>query len=109
MHGSGIQREALELLEWPRLAEQVAGFASTAAGRRHCKGLPLASSAAGSRRLLAETTELLALEGLVEGGLSFAGMADIAATVTLCAKGGCAGGEALLAVAVTLAAARRLR
>jgi DNA mismatch repair protein MutS2 len=109
MHGSGIQREALDLLEWPRLAEQVAGFASTAAGRRHCQGLPLASSAAGSRRLLAETTELLALDGLVEGGLSFAGVADIAATVTLCAKGGCAGGEALLAVAVTLAAARRLR
>ncbi|MFM7393467.1 MAG: endonuclease MutS2, partial [Cyanobium sp.] len=109
MHGSGIQREALELLEWPRLAEQVAGFASTAAGRRHCQGLPLASSAAGSRRLLAETTELLALDGLVEGGLSFAGVADIAATVTLCAKGGCVGGEALLAVAVTLAAARRLR
>ena len=109
MHGSGIQREALDLLEWPRLAEQVAGFASTAAGRRHCEGLPLASSSAGSRRLLAETTELLALDGLVEGGLSFAGVADIAATVTLCAKGGCAGGEALLAVAVTLAAARRLR
>jgi len=109
MHGTGIQREALDLLEWPRLAEQVAGFASTAAGRRHCEGLPLAASAAGSRLLLAETTELLALDGLIEGGLSFAGVADIAATVTLCAKGGCAGGEALLAVAATLAAARRLR
>ena len=109
MQGSGIQHEALELLEWPRLAAQVAGFASTAAGRRHCEGLPLAASAAGSRRLLAETTELLALDGLIEGGLSFAGVADIAATVTLCAKGGCAGGEDLLALASTLAAARRLR
>jgi DNA mismatch repair protein MutS2 len=109
MHGSGIQQEALELLEWTRLAEQVAGFAATAAGRRHCQALPLASSPAESRRLLAETTELLALDGLIEGGLSFAGVADIADTVTLCAKGGCAAGEALLAVASTLAAARRLR
>lgn len=59
-----IQTEALELLEWPRLAEQVAGFADTALGRRRCRQLPLADSLAESRRLLAETTELLALDGL---------------------------------------------
>ncbi|MFN5696532.1 MAG: endonuclease MutS2, partial [Cyanobacteriota bacterium] len=46
---------------------------------------------------------------VLEGGLSFRGVADLSATVMLCAKGGCAGGEALLAVATTLAAARRLR
>jgi DNA mismatch repair protein MutS2 len=59
--------------------------------------------------LLAETTELLGLDGVLEGGLSFRGVVDIATTVQLCAKGGMAGGEALLAVATTLAAARRLR
>ena len=45
----------------------------------------------------------------MEGGLSFLGAVDISPTVALCAKGGCAGGEQLLALAGTLAAARRLR
>ncbi|MEY3929998.1 MAG: hypothetical protein RLZZ516_1708 [Cyanobacteriota bacterium] len=104
-----IQTEALELLEWPRLAEQVAGFADTALGRRRCRQLPLADSLAESRRLLAETTELLALDGLAEGGLHFQGVADLSAIVPLCAKGGVALADDLLAVATTLAAARRLR
>jgi DNA mismatch repair protein MutS2 len=106
---AAIAAEALELLEWPRLAGQVASFASTAAGIRRCTQLPLPESCAASRELLAETTELLGLDGLVEGGLSFRGVADIAITVIRCAKGGSAGGEELLALASTLAAARRLR
>ncbi|MFM7266524.1 MAG: endonuclease MutS2 [Cyanobium sp.] len=105
----GIAAEALTLLEWPRLAGHVAGFASTAAGERHCAALPLPASAAESRELLAETTELLGLDGVLEGGLSFRGVADIASTVARCAKGGAAAGEELLALATTLAAARRLR
>jgi DNA mismatch repair protein MutS2 len=104
-----ISTETLELLEWPRLAAQLAGFAATAAGRRHCLAPLLPATAAGSRLLLAETTELLGLDGLCEGGLSFEGVADIAATVAHCAKGGRAAGEPLLGVATTLAAARRLR
>ncbi len=107
--GAVIQQEALELLEWPRLASHLAGFASTSAGQRHCAALPLAPSPAASQRLLDQTAELLALDGLLEGGLSFQGVADIASTVQLCAKGGVAGGEALLELAATLAAARRLR
>ncbi len=106
---SEIHQDTLELLEWPRLAEHLAGFAATAAGRRHCAGLGLPDHPAESRRLLLETTELLALDGLCEGGLSLQGAGDIAATVALCAKGGCAGGEELLALAATLATARRLR
>ena len=104
-----IEQEALELLEWPRLSSHVASFTSTAAGRRGCVPLPLASCQADSETLQAETGELLALDGLTEGGLSFQGVADIATTVQLCAKGGTAGGEALLELATTLAAARRLR
>ena len=104
-----IQQEALELLEWPRLAEQLASFASTAPGRSACLKLSLPASLAASRSLLAETTELLGLDGLLEGGLSFQGVADIAPLVALCAKGGTAAGEDLLALAGTLAAARRLR
>ena len=106
---SAIQQEALELLEWPRLAAHLAGFASTSAGERHCAALPLAPSPAASQRLLDQTAELLALDGLLDGGLSFQGVADIASTVQLCAKGGVAAGEALLELAATLAAARRLR
>ncbi|MDM7954541.1 MAG: endonuclease MutS2 [Cyanobium sp. CZS 25K] len=104
-----IAAETLELLEWPRLADHLAGFAGTEAGRRHCRRLRLPASPSESLGLLAETTELLALDGLVEGGISFQGVADISATVLLCAKGGCAGGEELLSLATTLAAARRLR
>jgi DNA mismatch repair protein MutS2 len=104
-----IEQEALELLEWPRLAEHLAGFASTAAGVRQCRALLLPATLEASQLLLAETTELLALDGLIEGGLSFQGVADIAPLVQLCAKGGTAGGEPLLEVAATLAAARRLR
>jgi len=110
---STIQAEALELLEWPRLAEQLASFASTTAGQRTCLALALPESLEQSQSLLAETTELLALDGLTaaagEAGLSFQGVADIAGVVAHCAKGGCAGGESLLDVATTLAAARRLR
>ena len=104
-----IQQEALELLEWPRLAEQLASFASTTPGRCACLELALPACLAASRSLLAETTELLGLDGLLEGGLSFQGVADIAALVTLSAKGGTAPGEELLSLATTLAAARRLR
>ena len=110
-HGavSAIQREALELLEWPRLAQHLAGFASTALGRQRCLELPLAASPEASGRLLAQTTELIALDGLTEGGLSFQGVADLSRTLQICAKGGTASGDDLLAVATTLAAARRLR
>lgn len=104
-----IQQEALELLEWPRLAQHVSSFASTAAGRAVAARLPLASTRQQSVAWLAETTELLALDGLVEGGLSFQGAADLDHTLQLCAKGGVASGDDLLAVATTLAAARRLR
>ena len=104
-----IQQETLELLEWPRLADHLASFASTSAGRLHCQTLPLPDSAAVSQTLLDQTTELLALDGLLEGGLSFQGIADIAITVRFCAKGGAAAGDSLLDLASTLAAARRLR
>ena len=109
MTPAAIEQEALELLEWPRLAAHVASFAGTAAGERHCRALPLPAAAPQSRALLAETTELLALDGLIEGGLSLQGVADIGPCVQLCAKGGTAGGDALLELAATLAAARRLR
>ncbi|MFO7629357.1 MAG: endonuclease MutS2, partial [Prochlorococcaceae cyanobacterium] len=79
--------ETLALLEWPRLAAHLASFASTEAGARHCQALPLPADVAASELLLAETGELLGLDGVLEGGLSFQGAVDIGATVALCAKG----------------------
>ncbi|MFN7873116.1 MAG: endonuclease MutS2, partial [Cyanobacteriota bacterium] len=106
---TAIGAETLELLEWPRLAQQLASFASTRAGARQSSALVPPLDFGESQRRLAETTELLGLDGLTEGGLTFSGAADIGATVSLCAKGGVAPGEDLLAGATTLAAARRLR
>ena len=106
---AAIQREALDLLEWSRLGEHVAGFAGTAAGRQRCRELPLGPSLEASRELLAQTTELLGLDGVLDGGLSFQGVADLERTLQLCAKGGVASADELLDVASTLAAARRLR
>ena len=103
------EHETLELLEWPRLAEQVAAFASTAAGRSRTLALPLAASLPDSQAWLAETGELLGLDGVLEGGLSFDGVVDIGPVLQRCAKGGIASGESLLELAQTLAAARRLR
>ncbi|MBU6251279.1 MAG: endonuclease MutS2 [Cyanobacteria bacterium REEB417] len=103
------EHETLDLLEWPRLAEQVAAFASTAAGRSRTLVLPLAPALPDSQAWLAETGELLGLDGVLEGGLSFDGVVDIGPVLQRCAKGGIASGESLLELAQTLAAARRLR
>ena len=46
--------ETQELLEWPRLAEQLAEFASTSAGRGRCLALPLAPELETGRVWLAD-------------------------------------------------------
>ena len=101
--------DTLNLLEWPRLCEHLSGFASTLQGRRYCRQLTLPVDLASSRLRLAETLEIAALDGLIDGGLSFEGVHDLAQVLSRCAKGGVASGEELLAVANTLSAARRLR
>lgn len=102
-------QEALTLLEWPRLLRHLAHFAGTAAGERLCLDLPLPDSWEATQARLAETRELLALDGLLEGGLSFEGVVALTPLLDHCEKGGAAHGEDLLALAGTLAAARRLR
>ncbi len=47
-------RATLGLLEWPRLCEHVADFASTAVGKRLCKALPVPEAQAVSEQLLQE-------------------------------------------------------
>jgi DNA mismatch repair protein MutS2 len=104
-----VWHDTLELLEWPRLCQHLAQFASTAAGQRRCLDEPLPSDLRESQERLARSIELAGLDGVLDGGLSFQGVHDLEPVLQRCCKGGTADGEALLAVADTLAAARRLR
>ena len=102
-------QETLELLEWPLVCQHLSDFTSTRMGRDAARQLALPETLAGSRQRLAETMEMVVLDDLSEGGLSFRGVADLHPLLLRCSKGGVASGEELLAVAETLAAARRLR
>ena len=104
-----IQQEALALLEWPRLCEHVAECAATPMGRWALLHLSLPAHPQQSLQLQAETREMRTCAGSPAGGLSFRGVADISNTVALCRKHGVARASDLMDVAVTLAAARRLR
>ena len=104
-----VLQETLELLEWPRLCTHLASFASTRQGQRAATLTALPDSLELSRQWLARTIELAGLDGVTDGGLSFQGVHDLDLVLLRCSKGGTAGGEELLEVADTLAAARRLR
>ena len=69
-----IEAEALQLLEWGRLGQQLAQFAGSVLGRKLCEAIPLAPNLEEARRRLEETAEILGLDGLLEGGLSFVGV-----------------------------------
>ena len=103
------ERETLDLLEWPRVCQHLAEFASTRMGRHSARALTLPQSLAESQTTLAQTVEMAVLDDLSEGGLSFRGVQDLKAVLLRCVKGGVASGEELLDVAETQAAARRLR
>ena len=102
-------QETLELLEWPRVCDHLASFASTGMGRDAARSLVLPDSLEASKQRQAETVEMAVLDDLTEGGISFRGVRDLTPVLLRCSKGGVASGEELLAVAETLAAARRLR
>ena len=86
-------KETLDLLEWPRLCENLANFASTAQGHLHCLSLPLPPDLSTSQLKLAETLELAALDGGIDGGISFQGVHDLRPLLNRCAKGGTSTGE----------------
>ena len=102
-------QETLDLLEWPQLCAHLSVFASTGMGRSAARRQTLPDNPESSRLLLAETVEMVVLDDLTEGGLSFRGVVDLGPVLLRCGKGGVASGEELLGVAETLAAARRLR
>ena len=102
-------QETLELLEWPLVCQHLSDFTSTRMGRDAARTLELPVSLAASSQRLAETVEMVVLDDLSEGGLSFRGVVDLRPVLLRCSKGGVASGEELLGVAETLAAGRRLR
>jgi DNA mismatch repair protein MutS2 len=104
-----LQTEALNLLEWPRLCQHLATFATTKLGAIAARQLPIPHTPSETQRLLAQTREVYALEQSVLGGLKFDGIQDIGSSLERAERQGVLSGAELLAIATTLSGARQLR
>ncbi|MEO0535516.1 MAG: endonuclease MutS2 [Cyanobacteria bacterium P01_A01_bin.123] len=104
-----IQSETLDLLEWPRLCQHLATFASTKLGAIAAQRLKLPGDRTTSERLLAQTGEVYTLESRLPSGLNFGGIQDIWQALELAERQGVLSGDELLAIANTLYGARQLR
>lgn len=109
MNQRSIHTETLELLEWPRLCQQVASFAATTLGQRAAQALVIPQTIAESIHLLTQTQEVYQLEASLGQSLPFEGIADIGESLLRAERGGILSGDELLNVATTLGAARQLR
>ncbi|MEM9155536.1 MAG: endonuclease MutS2 [Cyanobacteria bacterium P01_F01_bin.33] len=107
--GPDIRAETLQLLEWPRLCEHLASFASTEIGAAVARTLLPWRSRSESERLLAETGEAIALELLLPGGVPMQGIRDLEPYVQRAELGGMLRGRELNDIAFSLAAARKAR
>lgn len=97
-------------LEWPRLCQQLATFAATKRGMRQLQtGNILAGTRAASEVLLAQTTEVIALETTHQSSLDFSLVRDIEPLLKRLQCKGCLQGPELLAIADTLTTARLQR
>jgi DNA mismatch repair protein MutS2 len=106
--GFRCDRATLERLEWPRLADRLAGLAATERGAAACRGDLFAPTRASIADRLAETTEA---RGLLDAGeeIPFGGVHDLRELVRGLGLGGpVAPGEALR-VFTTIQAAKRIR
>ncbi len=101
--------ETLYLLEWAKVCEHLSTFASTAQGKRKCITSSIPNALTHSRRHLAETIEIGAIDLEEEGGVRFTGVHDIEKILLRCSKGGVVSAPELLEVISTLRSARRLR
>ena len=102
-----IQSETLDLLEWPRLCEQLATFAATKLGALAARHGAIPNHQSQSEQLLAQTREAYRLED--SAPLNFRGIQDIGDALERARLQGILTGEELLAIATTLAGARQLR
>ncbi|MFB6275028.1 MAG: endonuclease MutS2 [Halothece sp.] len=104
-----IEAETLELLEWPRLGEHLASFASTKLGARAARHLPIPDNRETSLTLLQETKEVYELEQNLTTGWKFDGIYDFGSALERAEYKGILPGETLVQIATTLSAVRRLR
>jgi len=104
-----IQSETLDLLEWPRLCQHLATFASTKLGAIAARNLQPPQGQHASEHLLVQTREIVQLELSLTTGWSFEGIEDIGEALERVERGGMLSGKELLAIATTLAGVRRLR
>ncbi|MGF1568197.1 MAG: endonuclease MutS2 [Nodosilinea sp.] len=103
-----IHQDTLDLLEWPRLCQQLSTFAATKPGTLAAQGLTLPVCQAESEGYLAQTRETYWLDQKTSG-LSFGGIRDIGAAINRAQRQGLLTGADLLAIATTLSGARQLR
>ncbi|MGG6267849.1 endonuclease MutS2 [Leptolyngbya sp. AN03gr2] len=104
-----IQTETLELLEWSRLCQHLATFASTKLGTIALRSLRIPTTQSETERLLAQTQEVYHLETQLTTALSFEGIEDIGDAIERAALNGILSGVELLTIATTLSGARTLR
>ncbi|MFS8778852.1 endonuclease MutS2 [Synechococcus sp. W70.1] len=106
---SSLRQETLELLEWPRLCQQLATFAATPLGRRACLELDPWRSREESEAYLDQTEEAIQLDRSQPGGVSLEGIHNLLPALERVERGGVLSGEELIQIATTLGTARRLR
>ncbi|MDJ0728630.1 MAG: endonuclease MutS2 [Crocosphaera sp.] len=104
-----IYKETLNLLEWPRLCQQLATFAATKMGAVAARNLPVPTTIEESKELLAQTQEIYRLEQNLEITWTFEGIADVGNSLKRATLKGSLSGQELLNIATTLAGMRRLR
>ncbi len=104
---ASIQAETLNLLDWPRLCEHLATFAATKLGAIAARNIRIPTTQTESETLLAQTREAYQLDAA--NPLKFSGIQDIWESLERAERKGILSGEALLAIATTLAGARQLR
>ena len=103
-----IQAETLELLEWHRLCQQLATFASTKRGAIACRELQIPQARSETEILSALAREARLLESQSPQGLNFSGIEDIEESLQRAQLGGLLWGRELYPVATTLAGVRQL-
>ena len=104
-----IYRETLNLLEWERLGQHLATFTATKMGAIAARNLPVPTSLADSKELLAQTQEIYGLEQNLEIRWTFEGITDVGDSLKRATLEGILSGKELLNIATTLAGMRRLR
>jgi DNA mismatch repair protein MutS2 len=106
---NAIAVKTQDLLEWPRLCQHLATFATTKLGVEAARSLVIPTTEDESINLLQQTEAIYTLEHLRHTSLSFDGVHDIAPALERAVRQGILSGEELLNIATTLAGARNLR